>query len=150
VVTAVTSAAVPMPVDVVAREQPVNCFLEVGLGAAARLDECDADGRVWDEDVTQPVAASATELEERVGDIGDQSSAGAQLYDIGMHRSIIAAGVRGFAGGGFATLQCVLSASVRHGLWRSLAAHLAGGQGAAGSNPASPTVLSVGRTSVRT
>ncbi len=152
-VTAVTSAAVPMPVDVVAREQPVNCVLEVGLGAAAGLDECDAGGRVWDEDVTQAVAASATELEERVGDIGDQSSAGAQLNDLGMHRSIIAAGVRGFAGGGFATLQCLLSASVRHGLWPSLVRRHTGGVEIPGSNPGSPThgapALSEPRTNVR-
>ena len=30
-----------------------------------------------------------------------------------------------------------------HGLWRSLVAHLTGGQGVAGSNPVSPTITGV-------
>ncbi len=35
-----------------------------------------------------------------------------------------------------------------HGLWRSLVAHLTGGQGAAGSNPVSPTEVSAGQKAV--
>jgi hypothetical protein len=104
---------VPVPVDVVAGEQPVDRTFEVCLGVAAGLDQRDAGGRVWDEHVAQPVAVFATELEELVSDIGDQPGAGAQSYDVGMHRTIIAAGARSFAGVVFAALECLLSARGR-------------------------------------
>jgi hypothetical protein len=56
VVTAMTAAAVPVPVDVVAREQPVNGLLEVRLRAATSLDQGDARGCVRNKDVTESVA----------------------------------------------------------------------------------------------
>jgi hypothetical protein len=85
-----TAAAMPMPVDVVAREQPVNGLFEVGLGAAASLDQCDARGCVRNKDVTQTVAAVATEPTDQASDIGDRTGSGTQLHDIGIHSSIMA------------------------------------------------------------
>jgi hypothetical protein len=56
-----TEAAVLVPVDVVAREQPVNGLLEVRLGAATSLDQCDARSCVRNKDVTRSVDAVATD-----------------------------------------------------------------------------------------
>jgi hypothetical protein len=90
VVTTVAAAAMPMPVNIVARKQPVNGTFQIGLGAAASLDQCDAHGGVRSEDVTQSVAAVATELKDRVSDIGDNTSSGTHLHDICIHLPIIA------------------------------------------------------------
>jgi hypothetical protein len=76
VITAVTATAMPVPVDVVTREQPVNGLLEVRLGAAAGLDQCEASSCMRNKDVTQPVAAVATELKDHLGDISDNTSSG--------------------------------------------------------------------------
>ena len=89
-ITAVTAAAVPMPVDVVPWEQPVNRILKVGLGAAAGFDQCEAGRCVWDKDVTQPVAAVTTKLKDLLADISDKTASGTQLHDIAIHSSIIA------------------------------------------------------------
>src|SRR4029453_8313439 len=88
-VTAVTAAPVPVPIDVVTREQPVNGLLEVRLGAAASLDHCDARGCVRNKDMTQTVAAAATEPTDVVGDIGDEIRSGMQLHDIGIHFALL-------------------------------------------------------------
>jgi len=40
--------------------------------------------------VAQPVAAFATELIDHLGDIGNKTSSGTQLHDIGIHLPIIA------------------------------------------------------------
>ena len=77
VITAVTTAAVPVPVDVAAGQQPANGFLEVGLGAAASLDQCDAGSCVRNEDVTQSIAAVATELKDPVSEVSDKTGTGA-------------------------------------------------------------------------
>jgi hypothetical protein len=63
-VTSMTAASVPVPVDVVAGEQVVNGLLEVRLRAATSLDQCDPRGCVRNKDVTQSVAAVATEPED--------------------------------------------------------------------------------------
>jgi hypothetical protein len=52
VVAAVTPAAMPMSVEVLTWEQPLNGVLEIGLGAAAGLDQRDAGGRMRNKDVT--------------------------------------------------------------------------------------------------
>jgi hypothetical protein len=79
----------PMPVDVLAWEQPLNGILKIRLGAAAGLDHCDAGGGMRNEDMTQPVAPPATELNDHLRDIGDKTSPGTQLHDIGIHFPII-------------------------------------------------------------
>jgi hypothetical protein len=84
----------PVPVNVLAWEQPVNGVPEVGLGAAASLDQSDTSGCMRNKDVTQPVPAIATELTDHLSDIGDEASSGTQLHDIRIHSSIIAAGRR--------------------------------------------------------
>ena len=115
-----TSAAVPVPVDVLAGEQPADCTREVSFGAAAGLDQRDACRRMGDEHVAQSVSASATELEELVGDLGDQPGPGAQLHDVGMHVAIIAAEVRGFAGVRRRATVRIVCESQDNGLWPSL------------------------------
>jgi hypothetical protein len=90
VITSVTAAAVPVPIDVVPRKQPVKGLLQVGFGAAAGLDQGDARGCVRNKDVTQSVAAVATELTDLVSDIADKPGSGTQLHDLGIHSSIIA------------------------------------------------------------
>jgi hypothetical protein len=72
----VTTAAVPVPVNVIAGEQPVNCVLEIRLGAASGLDQCNTSGGMRNEDVTQSVAAITTEPKDHLCDIGDKTSAG--------------------------------------------------------------------------
>jgi hypothetical protein len=89
-ITAVTAAAVPVPVDVVAWEQPVNRVLKIGLGAAAGFDQCEAGRRVWHKDVAQPVAAITTKPNDLSTDISDETASGTQLHDIAIHSSIIA------------------------------------------------------------
>jgi hypothetical protein len=89
VITAVTGAAVPVPIDVVAGKQPVNGILEVGLRAAPSLDQCDAGSCVRNEDLTQSVAAVATELKDPVSEISDETATGTHLHNIAIHRSII-------------------------------------------------------------
>ena len=54
-VTAVTAAAVPVPVAAVAGKQPVNGVLEIELRAAPSLDQRDARGCMRNKDMTQPV-----------------------------------------------------------------------------------------------
>ena len=88
-VTAVAAASMPVPVDVLAREQPVNGVLEIGLGAASGLDQCDASGCMRNKDMTQTVAAVAAELTDHLSDVGDETSPGAYLDDIGIHFPII-------------------------------------------------------------
>jgi hypothetical protein len=44
---------------------------------------------VRDKDVTQSVAAVATELKDQVREISDKTSTGTQLNDIALHCSII-------------------------------------------------------------
>lgn len=97
-IAAMSAAAMPMPVNVVFGEQPVDGVLEIGLRAAAGLDQCDAGSRMRNKDVTQPVAAVATELSDHLSDIGDDASSGVQLYDIRIHSPIIAFGCVGRAG----------------------------------------------------
>jgi hypothetical protein len=75
-ITAVTAAAMPVPVDVLARQQPLNGVLKIRLGAAAGLDQCEASSCMRNKDVTQPVAAVATELKDHLSDIGDNTSSG--------------------------------------------------------------------------
>jgi hypothetical protein len=84
------AAAVPVPVDVITREQPVNRRLQIGLGAASGFDQCDAGSCMRNKDVTQPVAAVAAELKDHLSDISDKTSSGMELHDIGIHLSIIA------------------------------------------------------------
>ena len=50
--------------------------------SASGLDHCDASGGMWNEDMTQPVAAITTELKDHLSDIGDRTSSGTQLHDI--------------------------------------------------------------------
>ena len=90
-ITAVTPAAVPVPVDIVTGQQPVNRILKVGLGAAAGFDQSEAGRCVWNKDVTQPVAAVTTKLNDLLADISDKTASGTQLHDIAIHSSIIAA-----------------------------------------------------------
>ena len=89
-VATVAAAAMPVPVNVLAREQPVNRVPKIGLRAAAGLDQRDASGGMRNKDMTQPVAPLATELNDHLGDVGDKSSSGTQLYDIGIHFPITA------------------------------------------------------------
>jgi hypothetical protein len=91
VVAAVTPAAMPMSVEVLTWEQPLNGVFEIGFGAAAGLDQRGAGGRMRNEYVTQPVAAVATELEDHFSDIGDEAISVVQLYDIRIHLPIIIA-----------------------------------------------------------
>lgn len=88
-VTTVTAATVPVSVNVLPGEQPVNGVLEIGLGAASGLNQCDASGCMWNKDMTQAVAAAAAELKDHFSDIGDKTSSGTYLHDIGMHFPII-------------------------------------------------------------
>ena len=88
-VTAVTAATVPVPVNVLAGEQPVNGVLEIGLGTASGLHQCDASGCMRNKDMTQAVAAVAAELKDHFSDIGDKTGSGTYLKDIGMHFPII-------------------------------------------------------------
>ena len=85
-VTAMTGAAVPVPIDVVAGKQPINGILQVELGAAPSLDQCEAGRCVRNKDMTQSVAAVATELNDQVSDISDQTGTGTQLHDIASTR----------------------------------------------------------------
>jgi hypothetical protein len=71
------------------RSDGLNGILEVGLGAAPSLDQCDACGCTRKKDVTQSVAAVATELKDQVSEISDKTSTGTQLNDIAIHCSII-------------------------------------------------------------
>ena len=90
-VATVAAAAMPVPVNVLAWEQPVNRVPKIGLRAAAGLDQRDASGGMRNKDIeTQPVAPLATELNDHLGDVGDKSSSGTQLYDIGLHFPITA------------------------------------------------------------
>jgi hypothetical protein len=43
-ITAVIAATMPVPVDVLAGQQPVNGVLKIRLGATAGLDQCEASG----------------------------------------------------------------------------------------------------------
>jgi hypothetical protein len=79
----------PVPVNVLAGEQPVNGVLEIGLGAASSLDQCDAGGCMRNKDMTQAVAAIMAELKDHLSDIGDKTSSGTYLHDIGIHFPII-------------------------------------------------------------
>jgi hypothetical protein len=88
-ITAVAAAAMPVPVNVLAWQQPLNGILKIRLGAASGLDQRDASGGMRNKDVTQPVAAIATELHDHLRDIGDKTSSGTQLHDIGIHFPII-------------------------------------------------------------
>jgi hypothetical protein len=84
------AAAVPMPIHVVTWEQPVNRVLKVGFGAAANFDQCKAGRCVWNKDVTQPVAAVTTKLNDLLTDISDKTASGPQPHNIAIHSSIIA------------------------------------------------------------
>jgi hypothetical protein len=75
-ITAVTAATMPVSVDVLAGQQPANGVLEIRLGATAGLDQCKASSCMRNKDVTQPVAAVATELKDHLRDIGDNTSSG--------------------------------------------------------------------------
>ena len=83
----------PVPVHVLAREQPVNGILEIGLGAASGLDQCDASGCMRNKDVTQAVAAAVAELKNHLSDVGDETSSGTYLRDIRIHFPIISSNV---------------------------------------------------------
>jgi hypothetical protein len=85
----VAGAAVPVPVNVVAGKQPVDGILEVGLGSTPSLHQSDTGGCVRNKDMTQSVAAVATELKDQVSEISDKTSTGTQLNDIAIHCSII-------------------------------------------------------------
>ncbi len=100
-----SAAAVPVAIDVLGRKQPVDRILEVGLGPATGLHQCDAGGRMRDEDMAQAVGTVAAELVELAGDVGDESGAGADVHDLGMHSAIITAGSH-YADVVFAALQC--------------------------------------------
>jgi hypothetical protein len=89
-ITAMTAAAMPMPIAVVPWEQPINRVLKVGLGAAAGFDQCEASRCVRNKDVTQPVAAVTTKLNDLLTDIGHETASGTQRHDFGIHSSIIA------------------------------------------------------------
>src|SRR5829696_6756102 len=89
-ITTVATAAMPVPIDVLTWQQPVDRILEIRLGAAAGLDQGDASGGMRNEDMTQPVAPLTTELNDHLGDVGDQSSSGTQLHHIGIHVRITA------------------------------------------------------------
>jgi hypothetical protein len=43
-IPAVIAATMPVPVDVLAGQQPVNGVLKIRLGATAGLDQCEASG----------------------------------------------------------------------------------------------------------
>ena len=94
-IATVTAAAVPVPIDIVAWQQPVDGILKIGFGTAAGLDQGHAGGCMRHKDVTQAVAAVPTELKDLLADIGDKTVSGTQLHDIGIHASIIATGVDG-------------------------------------------------------
>ena len=84
-ITAVAAAAMPVPVDVLAREQPIDGTLQIGLGAAPGLDQCDTGRRMRNKDVTQPVAAITTELADQLSDISDEILFGTQSQNIAIH-----------------------------------------------------------------
>jgi hypothetical protein len=88
-ITAVAAAAMPVPVNVLAGEQPVNGILKIRLGATSSFDQCNSSSGMRNEDMTQAVAALAAELHDHLGDIGDKTSSGTQLHDIGIHFPII-------------------------------------------------------------
>jgi hypothetical protein len=75
-ITAVSATTMPVSVDVLAGQQPVNGVLKIRLGAAAGLDQCDASGCMRNKHMTQPVTAVATELKDHLSDIGDNTSSG--------------------------------------------------------------------------
>ena len=86
-----STAAVPVAIDVLGGKQPVDRILEVGLRSAAGLHQRDAGGRMRDEDMAQSVAAVAAELVELASDVGDESGAGADVHDLGIHSAIMVA-----------------------------------------------------------
>ncbi len=94
VVAAVPAAAVPVPVDVVGGQQPVDRVGEVGLAARARLDQRDAGGRVRHEHVQQPVAAAGAEAGRVGGQVGDEGGAAADLQLLAVHLGRQPTGVR--------------------------------------------------------
>ena len=70
-VRAVPPGAMGVAVAVVARQQPGEELVEVGLGARSRLHQRDPGGRVGREDVHQTVAPVTTEVRNLPGDVGD-------------------------------------------------------------------------------
>jgi anionic cell wall polymer biosynthesis LytR-Cps2A-Psr (LCP) family protein len=88
-ITSMAATTVPVPIDIVAGQQTINGDLKIGFGAAAGLDQGDAGRRVRNKDVTQTVAAVATELSDLLTDITNKTGSGTQLHDLGIHSSII-------------------------------------------------------------
>jgi hypothetical protein len=85
VVTAVTTAAVAVPVAAVAGKQSINGVLEIELRAAPSLDQRDARGGMRNKDMTRPVPPLATELNDQVRDVGHKAGSVMQLHDIAVH-----------------------------------------------------------------
>lgn len=88
-----TTATMPVPVNVFAGEQPVNGVLEIGLGAASSFNQGDASGCMRNKDMTQAIVAVMAELNDHLSDIGDKTSSGTYLHDIGIHFPIISGNV---------------------------------------------------------
>ena len=90
VIRAVARRSVAVPPAVVARQEPIQRIHDVGVGAAAELRHHQARGRVWREDVQQPIGAGgrlAHEVGQGAGEV-DQSSAvpGRDAQLAGVHR----------------------------------------------------------------
>jgi len=79
---------VAMRVSVVARQESHEQFVEVALGSRTGFDEGEPRGRVRQEDVDEAfgLASGACEGPDGLGDIGDQSPAGVDRYEVGTHR----------------------------------------------------------------
>jgi hypothetical protein len=78
-VAAVTDRAVPVPIAIVAGQDPFEELLEVGLRARPGLHERDARGRVRHEDVDEPVPPDRRA--ERLDQVGDVHHAAVSRVD---------------------------------------------------------------------
>ena len=88
-----TATAMPVSIDVLARQHPANGIFKVRLRAATGLNQRDASSRMRNKHMTQSVAAITTEVKDWLGEISDNASSGMHLHDIGVHVSIIAAAI---------------------------------------------------------
>jgi hypothetical protein len=89
VVAAVTGTAVPMSVVLGAGQDPLDGVGQVGFGAAAGLEDGDAGRRVRHEHVTEPVTSAPAELQQHLGDVGDQVGTAVDVEQVRVHGVIL-------------------------------------------------------------
>jgi hypothetical protein len=102
VISSMPPRTVAMRISVVARQESHEQFVEVALGSRTGFEEGEPRGRVRQEDVNEAfgLASSAREGPDGFGDIGDQSAAGVDRYEVGAHRYLVAGPPPESVGGG--------------------------------------------------